>query len=286
MPELIEVELYRRTATRTIGRTIAAIERLDPFGLRNGSGRTTAAGLEAALVGATVVAARRIGKLLLLDLAASDGAAGSAGSASSATDVLGLRFGMTGRLVVDGTADIDELLYSSGRDDAAWDRFRVRFDDGGTMAVRDPRRLGGVELDPDVTCLGPDATAITLADVRAALSRSPGSAGSAGSRAAVKARIMDQHRIAGIGNLLADEILWRAGIAPGVATSSLSGARIVRLHAAIISTVAELTERGGSHLGDVMEARHPGGLCPRDGAAMRVAQVGGRTSWWCPKHQR
>ena len=301
MPELIEVELYRRTASRTIGRTIAAIELLDPFGLRNGTGRTTAAGLEAALVGATVVAARRIGKLLLLDLAVSDGQVGSDGST---TDVLGLRFGMTGRLVVDGTADIDELLYSSSRDDAAWDRFRVRFDDGGTMAVNDPRRLGGVELDPDVNVLGPDATTITLAEVRAALSRSAGAArstcpvravrpvrpvGSAGpavSTAAVKARIMDQHRIAGIGNLLADEILWRAGIAPGVAASSLSGARIERLHAAILSTVSELTERGGSHLGDVMEARHPGGLCPRDGAAMRVAQVGGRTSWWCPKHQR
>lgn len=291
MPELIEVERYRRTATRTIGRTIEAIELLDPFGLRNGSGRTTTAGLQAALVGATILAARRIGKLLLLDLDVSGGLPGGppadeVRAGSPADEILGLRFGMTGRLVVDGTAEIDELLYTSGRDDAVWDRFRVRFADGGTMAVRDPRRLGGVELDPDVSALGPDATAVTLAEVRAAVAGPARSAGSSGSTAAVKARIMDQYRIAGIGNLLADEILWRAGIAPGVAASSLSKARTVRLHAAILATVADLTERGGSHLGDVMEARHPGGFCPRDGAAMRVGRVGGRTSWWCPKHQR
>ena len=191
--------------------------------------------------------------------------------------MLGLRFGMTGRLVVDGVSDIDELLYTSDRNDSTWDRFRVRFEDGGSMAVRDPRRLGAVELDPDVSALGPDATVLTVAELRAALRRSS---------AAVKARILDQRLIAGIGNLLADEILWRAGIAPATPSSSISPARSGRLHATIVDTVTDLTARGGSHLGDVMEARHPGGHCPRDGASMRVAQVGARTSWWCPKHQR
>ncbi len=292
MPELIEVEIYRKTACKAIGRTIAAVECVDPFGLRNGGGRTTPEGLVEALVGATVVGARRLGKLLLLDLGASAGSgvltergggalpgAGVVGSAGvlGALSVLGLRFGMTGRLVVDGMSDIDELLYTSRRDDSAWDRFRVRFEDGGSMAVRDPRRLGAVELDPDVSQLGPDATVLTLADLRAALRAST---------ASVKARIMDQHLVAGIGNLLADEILWRAGIAPATPSSSLGAGRVGRLHAQLVETVADLTLRGGSHLGDVMEARHPGGHCPRDGAPMRVAQVGGRTSWWCPKHQR
>lgn len=272
MPELIEVEIYRRTATRTLGRCIEALEQVDAFGLRSGSDRsnpTTAEGLADALVGSTVLAARRVGKLLMLDLS---------NHASAAKGVvLGLRFGMTGRLVVDGKTEINELLYTSDRDDAEWDRFRVRFADGGTMAVRDPRRLGGVELDPDVGRLGPDATMVTRSQLRAVL---------ADSGVAVKARIMDQGRIAGIGNLLADEILWRAGIAPMAAARSLSANRVTRLYVSIVSTVAELTDRGGSHLGDVMEARHPGGLCPRDGAAMRTTQVGGRTSWWCPKHQR
>jgi formamidopyrimidine-DNA glycosylase len=267
VPELLEVETYRSTAVLSIGRTIAAVEVLDPFGLRHRSGSPEA--VESALVGSMVLAARRRGKLLLLDLGVSPDAAVSA--------TLGVRFGMTGRLLVDDSAGIDGLLYTSDRNEAAWDRFRVRFADGGSMAVRDPRRLGGVELDPDEGVLGPDATELTLTELRLVLK---------GSAAPVKARIMDQHRIAGIGNLLADEMLWRAGISPKVASNSLTTARVNRLHDAIVATLAELGERGGSHLGDVMEARRPGGLCPRDGTPMTSAQVGGRTSYWCPKHQR
>jgi formamidopyrimidine-DNA glycosylase len=267
VPELLEVEIYRTTAVKSIGRRIVAVEVLDPFGLRHGSGSAEA--VEAALVGSMVVAARRRGKLLLLDLAGSPRA--------SVAATLGVRFGMTGRLLVDESAGIDGLLYSSDRNEAAWDRFRVRFADGGSMAVRDPRRLGGVELDPDEAVLGPDATELTRSQLAAVLK---------GSTAPVKARLLDQHRIAGIGNLLADEILWRAGISPKASSDRLSPARVARLHDAIVTTLVELGARGGSHLGDVMEARRPGGLCPRDGSAMKSAQVGGRTTYWCPTHQR
>ena len=267
MPELLEVEIYRSTATRSIGRTIAAVEVLDPFGLRHCPGSAEA--VEAALVGSMVVAARRRGKLLLLDL--------STGPGEFVTATLGVRFGMTGRLLVDESAGIDGLLYSSDRNEAAWDRFRVRFVDGGTMAVRDPRRLGGVVLDPDENALGIDATELTPAQLATVLR---------GSASPVKARLLDQHRIAGIGNLLADEMLWRAGISPKAEAGRLSPARVARLHVAIASTLTELGARGGSHLGDVMEARRPGGLCPRDGTPMKSAQVGGRTTYWCPTHQR
>lgn len=266
MPELIEVEIYRRTATRVLGRRISSVEVVDPFGLRHDPVGRGPADVVTRIVGTTVLAARRHGKLLLVDL----------GRGSSREVVLGLRFGMTGRLVVDGYAGIGELLYSSGRDDPGWDRFRVCFEGGGTLAVRDPRRLGTVELDPDVSALGVDATGLTLSELRRVL---------AGSSAAVKARLLDQHRVCGIGNLLADEILWRAGVAPGVAAAGIGPVRVRRLHAAVHETIDELTERGGSHLGDVMEARRPGGVCPRDGAPMRVATIGGRTTWWCPKHQ-
>ena len=268
MPELIEVEIYRRTATLAVGRRISSIEVVDSFALRHDPVGRGAADVGAAIVGSTVLAARRHGKLLLVDL----------GHHRSGADVvLGLRFGMTGRLLVDGRGGIDELLYASGRDDPAWDRFRVRFAGGGTLAVRDPRRLGTVEIDPNVSVLGVDATELSLTDLRRILR---------GSSAAVKARLLDQHAVCGIGNLLADEILWRAGIAPGVAASGIGAARVRRLHEAVHETLVELTERGGSHLGDVMEARRPGGRCPRDGAPMRVATVGGRTTWWCPNHQR
>lgn len=76
---------------------------------------------------------------------------------------------MTGRLFVDGVARVDELLYSPARPEPAWDRFGLTFTDGGTLSMNDPRRLGGVELDPDLARLGPDALSVTLAQFRAIL---------------------------------------------------------------------------------------------------------------------
>ncbi|HEX2038711.1 MAG TPA: DNA-formamidopyrimidine glycosylase family protein [Acidimicrobiales bacterium] len=255
MPELPEVEAYRRLAERALGRRIVEVDAPDSWYLKAGAA-------PAVLVGRAFTAARRIGKLLLLD---TDGG-----------PTLGLRFGMTGRLVVDGAVGVDRLLYSSDRALDAWDRFAVRFADGGDLRVRDPRRLGGVLLDPDESGLGPDALGVTLGQLRAAL---------AGSVAPLKARLMDQARVAGIGNLLADEALWRAGLAPARPAASLSTADVRRLHRHLVGTVTDLIERGGSHTGDLMAERRQGGVCPKDGAPLRRDTVGGRTSWWCPAHQ-
>src|SRR5205085_10121976 len=114
-------------------------------------------------------------------------------------------FGMSGRLLVDGTAGVEELLYSSNRALEAWDRFAIRFVNGGDLRMRDPRRLGGVELDPDESRLGPDALSLTPKQLATALN---------GSTAPLKARLLDQARVAGVGNLIADEALWRAGLDP------------------------------------------------------------------------
>ena len=73
---------------------------------------------------------------------------------------------------------------------------------------------------------------------------------------------MDQSRIAGLGNLLVDEILWRAGLDPARPAESLDAAEQVRLHRAIRNTLRVLGRRGGSHTGDLMPAREPGGYCP------------------------
>jgi formamidopyrimidine-DNA glycosylase len=189
--------------------------------------------------------------------------------------VLGLRFGMTGRLIVDGTAGIDELLYSSGRDDPAWDRFGLCFTDSTTMSIRDPRRLGGVELDPDTALLGVDALTISLKELRALRVRS----------APIKAILLDQAFIAGLGNLLVDEVLWRCGLAPSRAGTSITDAELWLLHKTIRPTVGIMLARGGSHLGDVIEERHANGRCPLDGAAMIKGTFGGRSSWWCSQHQ-
>ena len=104
---------------------------------------------------------------------------------------------------------------------ARYDRFGLVFTDGGHLRVRDPRRLGGVQLDPFETGLGPDAGAVTLGHLRSAL---------AGSRAPLKARLMDQSRLAGVGNLIADEVLWRAGLSPLRPAGGLSAAELRRLH--------------------------------------------------------
>ncbi len=258
MPELIEVETYRRQAEAAVGRRIVAVPVVDEVGLRN---REPDA-LRAEVEGVTVGSARRIGKLLLLD---TDG------------PVIGLRFGMTGRLLVDGRAGIDRLEYGGQGDDPAWDRFVFRFADGGEMRIRDPRRLGGVEIDPDVDVLGPDAASIQPPELADALSRS---------RAPLKSRLLDQHRIAGLGNLLVDETLWRVGLDPERPCDRLAAAEIDALAATIRDTVADLSRRGGSHTGELQPARQPGASCPADGAPLDRLRVGGRTTYRCPEHQR
>lgn len=258
MPELIEVETYRRQAEQSVGRRIAGVPVVDELGLR---GQDPGA-VRNELVGSTVLSTDRIGKLLLL---ATDG------------PVLGLRFGMTGRLLVDGGAEITRLEYGAAGDEPRWDRFVLRFDDGGDLRVRDPRRLGGVVLDPDTSRLGPDAASISAPDLAAALS---------GSRTALKARLLDQRRIAGLGNLLVDETLWRAGLDPERRCDRVSAGEVDLLAAAIRSTITELSARGGSHTGDLHAARRAGAYCPADGAPLDRLRVGGRTTYRCPRHQR
>ena len=79
--------------------------------------------------------ADRVGKLLLLG---TDG------------PTIGLHFGMTGRLVLDGTAPIERLEYGSRRDEPRWDRLRIELTDGGVLRVNDPRRWARFSIDPDV----------------------------------------------------------------------------------------------------------------------------------------
>ena len=272
MPELLEVEYYRRLATRALDRPVATVTVPDPHVLAPPLGP---AAFRRALVGRRFTAARRRGKLLLLDTGPPDGR-----HATGPGPTVGVRFGMTGGLVVDHQAAIDRLRHSSGRYDRRWVRLRIGLADGGAVVLHDPRRFGRVLLEPDESALGPDAATVTPAALRDALAtRTPGGG------PPLKARLQDQARLAGLGNLLCDEILWRAGLSPTRACGSLTGPELRRLHRHLRATVDELLARGGSHTGDLMEERRPGGHCPRDGAALVRATVGGRTTWWCPAHQ-
>ncbi len=266
MPEILEVESARQViADRALGRTIARVEAPDAWFVKRGA---TPATVRVALKGHTLTAARRRGKQLLVDTA-SDAHGGSG-------PTLGLHLGMSGRVIVDGEAAGDPLIYASNRDVAEWRRFGLRFADGGALWLRDPRRLGGVELDPDEDRLGPDALSLSLVELRAALGRS---------RAPLKAILMDQSRIAGLGNLLCDEALWRAGLDPARPAGGLTDTELRTLHRAIRTTVRVLGRRGGSHTGDLMDARVRGGRCPRDGAELARRTIGGRTTYSCPVHQ-
>lgn len=259
MPEMLEVEIYRRAAATAVGRRIVAVNAPDPWYLRDGLDADT---VTAALTGQRILADRRIGKLLLLD---------------TTGPTLGLRFGMTGVLDVDGQRSIDALEYSTHRRDPQWERFILHLDDGGALRMRDPRRLGGVELDPDVSALGPDASGVTLSELIAVL---------ADSSAPLKARLMDQRRLAGLGNLLTDEVLWRSGFDPGRAAGSLTEADVAQLRRVMRRTLRQLDRRGGSHLGDLQQQRSRTGCCPKDGAALLRRTIGGRTTYSCPQHQR
>jgi formamidopyrimidine-DNA glycosylase len=271
VPEILEIEFYRRHAETVVGRRIAEVLADDAWYLKEGLDAET---LRAALLGYEISAARRRGKLLLLDTVLPG--AGSAALRGADGPVLGLRFGMTGRLVVDDRATLDDLIHSSNREERAWDRFGLGFADGGHLRIRDPRRLGGVLLDPDEERLGPDALTVTLGELRRAL---------AGSRAPLKARLMDQRRIAGLGNLLVDEILWRGGLDPAREAGGLDDRELRRLHRHVRSSLERLLDQGGSHTGELQAERHRDGVCPRDGTPLQRRTIGGRTTYSCPAHQ-
>ena len=255
MPEVLEVELTRRTARELVGRTLVAVERTDPLVVDEG--------VDAEVPGSRVVGVDRRGKLLLL---CTDG------------PIVGVHFGMTGRLLIDDRAAIERLAYSGSSRDPVWVRWAVRLDDGRLVRVHDPRRLGRVRLDPDLSRFGPDALALRRDELAVAL---------AGRRAPLKAVLLDQTAIAGLGNLLVDEILWWASLDPRRPAGSLQPAEVDQLQRTIRRRLPVMLRRGGSHTGTLSPfVRSSGGPCPRDGTELTRITVGGRTTLWCPFHQR
>jgi formamidopyrimidine-DNA glycosylase len=250
VPELPEAEQARQLIEAGgLRRRIVAVDDSDTY-----VSRPHAPGeIADALVGRQLTSAHRRGKAMWLETS-DDG------------PVLGLHLGMAGRIVV------DEEPSPRG-----WDRFVVHFEDGGSLALRDKRRLGRARLAPDIDALGPDAAEISRADFRARVGRGS---------APIKARLMDQSVVAGVGNLLADEILWRARLDPRRPAGELSVEELDRLRREVRAATRSAIRRGGAHTGDLIAERRPGGHCPRCGAELMRATVAGRTTFWCPVEQR
>ena len=259
MPELPEVETARALIEATaLGRRIAAVDDSDSWVCRPHAPGEIAE----AVVGREIVAAHRQGKSMWLDL-------------SDEGPELGVHLGMAGKVVVDDAEAGDPNDDPRGVQ-AVWDRFVLEFEDGGRLALRDKRRLGRVRLEPDRSHLGPDAATVSRDAFRARVGRG---------EAPLKARIMDHSVIAGVGNLLADEALWRARMSPLRPAGELGPEELDALRRHIRATTRDAIRLGGVHTGRLIPHRARGGSCPRCGAALERATVGGRTTWWCPAEQ-
>jgi formamidopyrimidine-DNA glycosylase len=248
MPELPEVERARAQLEQgALGQQIVAVDDRDTYVCRPHAPGEIAE----ALTGATFTAAHRRGKTMWLD--------------TDRGPVLGLHLGMTGAIVFGPPGPTPH-----------WDRFTVELAGGTRMALRDKRRLGRAVLDPDLGRLGPDAAEISRDAFRTRVGTSV---------VPIKARLLDQGVIAGVGNLLADETLWRARLDPRAPADTLDEAQLDALRRELRAAIREAIALGGVHTGQVMPARSRTGSCPRCGAPMSRAVVGGRTTYWCSKEQ-
>jgi formamidopyrimidine-DNA glycosylase len=277
VPELPEVETARAAIERAaLGRPITDVDDTDTYVCRpHAPGE-----IRAALLGRSLTAANRQGKSIWCDTSGLDGS-------HTPGPELAIHLGMSGHIIVtepagalteggDWLANERRRSYARNPKNPAWNRFRVTFADGGELRLFDPRRLGRVRLDASRTTLGPDAEQISLPEFRERLGRGT---------AAVKARLLDQSVVAGVGNLLADETLWQARVSPRRPADELTSDELAHLRRALRAATRRARQRGGVHTGTFVEHRRRGGHCPRCGTEVERATVGGRTTFWCPKDQ-
>ncbi len=265
MPELPDVEIFRRRLQRHgLERRIAEVA-VNDARILDGVSRKR---FRDSLAGARLTSTRRHGKHLL--------------AAIDKGGWLTLHFGMTGALVPFDDMD----------DEPDYDRIRFDFADGGHLAYTSLRMLGKVGLAEDADAfiekekLGPDALApdFDLAAFEAAVE---------GRRTNVKSVLMDQSAVAGIGNIYADEILFKAGLHPKSRIDKLSKKALRALYRQTRKVLETAIDRGaGSEQflerlprSYLLPQRAKDGDCPRCHAPLRTTRVGGRTTYFCPECQ-
>jgi len=273
MPELPEVETVRRgLSSEVCGKRVTSVRGKSvvlrrPLDLEE---------LGAILPGRRFLEPRRRGKFLLLD-----------------TDPMGsllVHLGMSGVI----------QLIPAAAPLRAHTHLILELDDGRDFRFVDPRRFGmavwlepGDEADdPSLRALGMEPLDPHLSQTLPPLIRTR--------RAPIKSLLLDQHLVAGIGNIYAAEALWRAGIHPRRAGNRISVARLATLATTLQEVLAEAIAEGGTTLRDFATPDGNSGYfavslqvygrqdkpCRRCGTTLRAEAIGGRTTAWCPKCQR
>ena len=260
MPELPEAEANRlRIERECLNRTIEAVELgedTDYLELPGDNERTR-------LVGHQFTQTHRHGKLIF--------------AGSKTGPWLAVHLGMTGSL-----RPFDE---PDGAPDYA--KFLIRFEGDRRLAFRCPRKLGWVRVvdspSEEIARIeyGPDALEIGLEDFTEVIG---------GSRGATKSALMDQRKLAGVGNLWSDEILYRVGIDPEHKGTDLSEDTLADMHSAmrdILRAVMD-TEAHYDRLPDdwLIHTRKAGSECPRCDGTIEKTKVGGRSAFHCTRHQK
>lgn len=279
MPELPEVEVVRRGLNdHVLGRTVAAVQVLHPRAVRRHPGG--AADLIGRMRGAAITATGRRGKYLWLEL---DGGEGGA---------LVVHLGMSGQMLIGGEPKAEHL------------RISVRLDDGTALSFVDQRTFGGWQIAEFVSVHGavvPEPVAHLARDpLDPDFDRDAVVKVLRGKHSEIKRQLLDQTVVSGIGNIYADEALWRAQINGARLADSLTRPRLAAVLDAAAAVMAEALEQGGTSF-DALYVNvngasgyfdralnaygREGEPCRRCGAVMRREKFMNRSSYYCPKCQ-
>lgn len=283
MPELPEVETVRRGLSYLIiGKTIASEMHNTPKGFPN-----TEVDVNAFMLGGTITAIRRRAKVLMIDL-------------STGYSLL-IHLKMTGQLVfVGGTrfgaGHPNDSLVNELPDTST--RVSITFTDGTQLFFNDQRKFGWMRLMPTseiphtpfMLKVGPEplSDSFTSDELKARLARRP--------KTNIKAALLDQTVIAGVGNIYADESLWGAKIHPQRLVNSLTDQEITELYTEMRAVMNLAVEKGGSSNHTYVNAegkkgsymdfarvfRREGLTCPRCGTTIEKLRVAGRGTHICP----
>ncbi|HLK48433.1 MAG TPA: bifunctional DNA-formamidopyrimidine glycosylase/DNA-(apurinic or apyrimidinic site) lyase [Bryobacteraceae bacterium] len=264
MPELPEVETVVRSIAPLVGRRIVSAEFRSVRVLRGGDPDEMAAALQ----DRRIAAVQRYGKFILVSLRGGG--------------YLVIHLGMTGKLLLGGPP---------GKHTHAI----LTLDRGGVLLYDDSRQFGRLQYSPEfpprIQKLGPEPLEVPLEEFAALLGRR---------NTRIKGLLLNQDFVRGVGNIYADEALFRAGIHPLAIASRIRGERAQRLHRAMQEVLTEAIAAGGSSISDYVDAQGRRGFfqfshrvyqrtgepCVTCGAAIRRVLVAQRSSHFCPRCQK